>query len=167
MITPEYVRRMARYNAWQNRQLTEAMESLKHGALTEERGAFWGSILGTANHILWGDAIWMTRFDGGPGPGVPQSESRHMQPTLATWSAERFRMDGRIRLWAEGLRAVDLAGPHRWHSPMLGRMVEKPMGLVVAHMFNHQTHHRGQIHAMLTQAGVTAPVTDLFLMPEE
>lgn len=167
MITPDYVRSMARYNAWQNRQMTQAMETLTPEVLTAPRGAFWGSILGTANHILWGDAIWMTRFDGGPGPGAAMADSATLHPTLATWSAERFRMDGRIRLWADRLRAVDLAGPHRWHSAMLGREVEKPMGLVVMHMFNHQTHHRGQIHALLTQAGAVAPVTDLFAMPEE
>ena len=166
MITPEYVRRMAAYNTWQNQQITQAMEGLGTDALTRDRNAFWGSILATANHILWGDGVWMTRFDGGPGPGVPMSESATMHPTLAAWSAERFRMDGRIRLWAEGLRAVDLAGPHRWYSGVLGREVEKPMALVVMHMFNHQTHHRGQIHAMLTEAGVEAPVSDLFLMPE-
>jgi uncharacterized damage-inducible protein DinB len=166
MITPDYVRRMAAYNAWQNRQLDQAMAVLDHDALIVDRQGFWGSILGTANHILWGDAIWMTRFDGGPGPGAAQAESATLYPTHATWSAERFRMDGRIRLWADGLRAVDLAGPHRWHSPMLGRDVEKPMSVVVMHMFNHQTHHRGQIHAMLTAAGAEAPVSDLFLMPE-
>lgn len=166
MITPDYVRSMARYGAWQNSQMAQAMEALPTAALMQERGAFWGSILGTANHALWGDAVWMTRFDGGPGPGVALAESAGMEPTLAAWSAARFRMDGRIRLWAEGLRAVDLLGQHRWYSGMLGREVEKPMALVVMHMFNHQTHHRGQIHAMLTAAGVEGPVSDLFLMPE-
>jgi uncharacterized damage-inducible protein DinB len=166
MITPEFVQTMARYNVWQNGQMLTALERLSPDALTMDRGAFFGSILGTANHILWGDAIWMTRFDGGPRLPGAIADSPMLFPTLADWSAERSRMDARITDWAAALRAPQLAGPHRWHSALLGRDVEKPMGLIVAHMFNHQTHHRGQIHAMLTAAGVAAPVSDMFLMPE-
>lgn len=166
VITRDTVRLWARYNVWQNRQMQAAMETLSPEALTADRGAFFRSILGTANHILWGDAMWMHRFDGGPGPGVTQAQSPDLCPTLAVWSAERFRMDGRITLWAERLRSADLVGTHRWMSPMLGREVEKPMALIVMHMFNHQTHHRGQIHAMLTAAGAAAPVSDMFLMPD-
>jgi uncharacterized damage-inducible protein DinB len=54
----------------------------------------------------------------------------------------------------------------RWHSPLAGGEVDKPLGELVVHMFNHQTHHRGQIHARLSAAGLVAPVTDLFLMPD-
>ncbi|MEQ9176308.1 MAG: DinB family protein, partial [Alphaproteobacteria bacterium] len=63
MITPEYCRMMARYNAWQNRQLTESLDAQPLEVLTEDRGAFFGSILGTLNHLLWGDRMWMARFD--------------------------------------------------------------------------------------------------------
>ncbi|SDO70981.1 Uncharacterized damage-inducible protein DinB (forms a four-helix bundle) [Lutimaribacter pacificus] len=166
MITPDYARRMAAYNAWQNRQLDQAMGALDHAALVADRAGFWGSILGTANHLLWGDRMWMARFGVGSAPeqGLPDSPALH--PTHATWSAERFRLDGRIALWAEGLHAVDLAGRMRWYSGAAGREMERPVGEIVMHMFNHQTHHRGQIHAMLTAAGVAAPVSDLFLMPE-
>ena len=166
MITPEFVRLMAAYNAWQNRQMDAAMRGLDHDALVADKAAFWGSILGTANHLLWGDRIWMARFGVGEAPeqGLPDSPALH--PTHASWSAERFRLDGRIALWAEGLHAVDLTGRMRWYSGAAGREVERPVGEIVMHMFNHQTHHRGQIHAMLTGAGAAAPVSDLFLMPE-
>lgn len=165
MIDTEYCRVMARYNAWQNDQMTEALERLDHAALTQERGAFFGSLLGTVNHLLWGDLMWMSRFDGGARPegGIAQSPSLH--PTLAAWSAERFRADGRIRLWADGLDNVALQGDLTWFSGASGREVTRPMALCVAHFFNHQTHHRGQVHAMLTAAGGEAPVTDLFMMP--
>ncbi|MCM2562481.1 damage-inducible protein DinB [Lutimaribacter sp. EGI FJ00015] len=167
MITPECVRRLAAYNAWQNRQLDAAMGKLDHAALLVDRGAFWGSILGTANHLLWGDATWMARFGVGAAPERPLADSAALFPTHPAWSAERFRLDGRITLWAEELRAVDLVGRLRWYSGAAGREIEKPVGEIVLHMFNHQTHHRGQIHAMLGAAGVTAPVSDLFLMPED
>ena len=166
MITPEYVRRMAAYNAWQNRQMDAAMGNLDHGAVLADRQGFWRSILGTANHILWADAMWMSRFGQGSAPEVGLADSPGLHPTHAAWSAARFRMDGRMTLWAEKLRAIDLAGTMKWYSGAVGRNMEEPVGAVVMHVFNHQTHHRGQIHAMLTAAGVEAPVSDLILMPE-
>ena len=165
MITRDTVQMLARYNRWQNSQLQAAMQALSPEDLTAARGAFFGSILGTANHILWGDAIWMARFDGGPRLPGSIADSPGLFPTLAVWSAERFRMDGRITLWAERLRSVDLAGTMTWESAAAGHVVTRPVAELVLHMFNHQTHHRGQIHALLTQAGVAAPVTDLCLMP--
>ncbi len=166
MITPEFVQTMARYNVWQNGQLRAALEPLSQDDLTRDRGAFFGSLLGTLNHILWGDAVWMTRFDGGPRFPGAIADSAGLCPTLADWVAERDQMDRRITDWAAALEASVLAGPHRWYSALLGREVEKPMGLLVTHMFNHQTHHRGQVHAMLTGLGAGGPVSDLFLMPD-
>jgi uncharacterized damage-inducible protein DinB len=166
MITPDHVRRLAAYNDWQNRQVEMAMGKLDHDALLADRAASWGSILGTANHLLWADTMWMSRFGVGVAPEASLAESAALYPTHAAWSAERFRADGRITLWAEGLQAVDLAGRMRWYSGAAGREMEAPVGAVVTHVFNHQTHHRGQIHAMLTAAGVAAPVSDLILMPE-
>jgi uncharacterized damage-inducible protein DinB len=168
LIDPWYVRTMARYNAWQNAQLTPVLEAMPHEELVRDRGAFFGSILATANHLLWGDTIWMSRFDPGvekPAAGIPESVDLH--PTIGAWSAARFQMDGRIRTWAQRLRAIDLKGDLAWYSGALKRDMRQPVALCIAHMFNHQTHHRGQIHAMLTAAGVQAPVSDLAAMPEE
>ncbi|MCR8550268.1 DinB family protein [Salipiger sp. P9] len=167
MLSPDYVLTMARYNAWQNRQMKEALEALPEAELRAERGAFFGSIFATVNHLLWGDRIWMARFAGWEAPegGIPQSVE--MVPTLSVWSAERFRVDSRMILWAEELKAVDLRGDLRWFSGATGREQVKPLGLCIAHMFNHQTHHRGQIHAMVTAAGGKGWVSDLAFMPEE
>jgi uncharacterized damage-inducible protein DinB len=166
MINPGYVLTMARYNAWQNKQMMAAMAGMTEDALHADRGAFFGSILATANHILWADTMWMARFQGlePPGGGIEGSTTLH--PTYAVWSAERFRMDGRILLWAEKLHALDLVGDLSWYSGFMKSHVTRPKGALIMHMFNHQTHHRGQIHAMLTGAGVKAPVSDLFFMPE-
>lgn len=167
MIDRDYCLTMSHYNTWQNKQLTEALHSLDTTELTKNRKAFFKSILGTVNHLLWGDMMWMARFDGGPPPAGGIAESVDLHPTLAAWSAERFRTDGRIRLWAERLNNIDLKGDLSWFSGVLGRQVRKSYELCVVHMFNHQTHHRGQVHAMLTATGKPAPVSDLFLMPED
>ena len=76
-------------------------------------------------------------------------------------------MDGRIRNWADRITADELSGQLAWYSNVLGRECETALSLCVVHMFNHQTHHRGQVHAMLTNSGQNPGDTDLFLMPEE
>ena len=167
MIDPRYVQTMARYNSWQNEQLVPVLEAMTLDELTANRGAFFGSILATANHVLWGDMMWMSRFDPSVErpPGPPGGLELH--PTAAAWAVDRFRMDGKIRFWADGLRTLDLKGDLSWYSGLLGAEYSAPLAHTVVHFFNHQTHHRGQIHAMLTAAGQTAPVTDLVLMPKE
>ena len=168
MIDPRYVRIMARYNSWQNAQLMPALEAMPLDALTLDRGAFFGSILGTANHLLWGDTLWMSRFDPSvEPPAVPPAEHFQLHPTAAAWGADRFRMDGKIRFWADGLRALDLKSDLTWFSAIEQREMRAPLAHCVLQFFNHQTHHRGQIHAMLTAAGAKAPVSDLIFMPEE
>jgi uncharacterized damage-inducible protein DinB len=157
---------MAQYNAWQNNQLLPILNAMTFDELTKERGAFFGSIFGTLNHLLWGDTLWLNRFD----PSVLATEaamphSLTLYPTLATWSAQRFRTDGRITLWAERLKAIDLVGDLTLYSRAQDREMSKSMASCVIGFFNHQTHHRGQVHAMLTAAGQDAPVTDLIYMP--
>lgn len=167
MITPDYCRLMARYNTWQNRQLTEMLTGVAEDVLRQDRGAFFGSIFATLNHVLWGDTLWMSRFDPDlDPPAVDPSQHRDLTPTFAVWSAERFRMDGTIRLWAEGLRDLDLKSDLSWYSGMAKRDFTRPLEVCVTHFFNHQTHHRGQVHAMMTAAGLTAPVSDIVFMEE-
>ena len=165
MITPDWVRMMAHYNRWQNTCMARAMDSLSPDALTQDRGAFFGSILATANHLIWADMLWLARFQGDEGPKFTPQEALTLTPTAAAWSAERFRLDGRLTTWAEGLHSVDLAGDFKWYSGAMGREIAMPFGQVITHVFNHQTHHRGQIHAMLTAAGAKTDDTDLIFMP--
>ena len=166
-LTPEVVLMMARYNAWQNKQLQGCFAHLPRARMTEDRGAFFGSILATVNHLLWGDALWLARFTGKGRPPGGLDESTRLTDSAEAWALERFRLDGEILLWAERVRAVDLTGNLTWHSGVLGTDVSKPRAQCVLHFFNHQTHHRGQVHAMLTAAGVEAPVSDLVFMPDE
>ena len=158
---------MARYSQWQNREMLKVLEALSAEELTKERGAFFGSIMGTINHLLWGDQTWISRFDRGPGPkgGIP--ESPQLTPTLAVWGAERFQTDGRILLWAEKVKSIDLVGNLNWFSGALGQNISKPAWVCIVHMFNHQPHHRGQVHAMMPQAGLKPAATDIPFMPED
>ncbi|RSK32302.1 damage-inducible protein DinB [Rhodovulum iodosum] len=157
---------MARYNRWQNTSLIAAAETLEPAALLAERGAFWGSIHGTLSHILWADHVWMARLDGWPPPGGGLSDSDGYAPDWAELRARRRITDARIARWAGALGPADLANDLVWQSGAAGREVARPRAICVLHMFNHQTHHRGQVHAMLTAAGAAPGDTDLFLMPD-
>ncbi|MEM8632195.1 MAG: DinB family protein [Pseudomonadota bacterium] len=167
MISADYCRTMARYGRWQNHRIGREMEGLTAEDLTMDRGAFFGSIFGTLNHLLWGDTIWMSRFDGWSPPKVGIPGSTQFTPDLPTFFAAREKADAGIVAWSEGLTDARLDGDLSWHSGALGRDVTKPLALCVVHFFNHQTHHRGQIHAMLTGAGLATGDTDLFIMPED
>jgi uncharacterized damage-inducible protein DinB len=155
---------MARYNAWQNGWLIDAVAAMDDDALRAERGAFFGSILGTLSHLLWGDLVWMSRLAGGPPPGGSIRETATFVRDAPRWAERRRAADAGLSAWADGLGAPPAVV--RWHSGVLGREVERPWGLVVTHVFNHQTHHRGQVHAMLTAAGARTEDTDLIFMPE-
>ncbi len=167
MITSRYCQTMARYNRWQNQQVLSAIKDAPLDVLTQDRGAFFGSILATLSHLVWGDAIWMSRFDGGEKPTTGIPDSVGTVTSVSEWSEARARMDQRIQTWADGLTTEALSLDLNWYSGALGRDVTKPLSLCVTHMFNHQTHHRGQVHAMLTAAGLSAPVSDLFAMPDD
>ncbi len=168
MIQKEYVVQMARYNAWQNNQLRDILKTMDFKELTTDRGAFFGSIFGTLNHMLWGDMMWMSRWCSDvPKPGLSGADSPRLTPTYGVWDAERFRLDGRIRIWAETLSNVELRSDLSWFSGATNRHLTRPMAVCVVHMFNHQTHHRGQVSQMLKALGATPPVSDLIFMPED
>lgn len=162
MITPAYVRMMADYNRWQNRNLYGAADQLTDEQRKEQRGAFFGSIHGTLNHLLFGDQIWMSRFAGTPrpkAPGIPESVAMHEH--WEDLKRERAAFDEVIIAWAGKLDPAWLEGDLTWYSGASKRNVTKPKAMLLTHMFNHQTHHRGQVHCMLTQCGAKPGATDL------
>lgn len=164
MVTPEWVRTMARYNAAMNADLYATAGRLGDEERRRDRGAFWGSIEGTLAHLLWGDRMWMSRFAGWEKPGIPLQESAATAISFAELSRAREDADARLCAWADALDPAWLAGDQTWFSGAAGREMRRPRGLLVAHLFNHQTHHRGQVHAMLTAAGAKPGVTDLMLL---
>lgn len=165
MITAEYCRTMARYNLWQNRSLVAAAAALPDAGRQQDRGAFWGSIAGTLSHLLWGDSVWMSRFGAGPPPDGTMAASPRFAAGWDDYRARRAALDVHILAWADALAEARLAGELTWYSAAAQRQMAMPKALAVVHFFNHQTHHRGQVHAMLTAAGQRPEDTDLIFMP--
>ncbi|WP_342360502.1 DinB family protein [Terrarubrum flagellatum] len=164
MISVEHVRLMARYNEWQNRSLYGAADTLDDSARRLDRGAFFGSIFGTLNHLLLGDQIWMNRFAGTPKP-VPGAQ--RFCTAIDNWDelrTARTAFDETISDWAQTLDPHWLEGDLAWFSGAANRELRRPRWVLVASFFNHQTHHRGQTHAMLTAAGAKPDDTDLMLL---
>lgn len=160
-MTPALARVLAAYNAEMNARLFAAADALGEDARRAERGAFWGSIHGTLSHLLWADRIWLARFGMG---GPPDAALRASAAWVVDWEdlrARRAAEDAAIAAWAAALTQEDLSGRMAWFSGALGREIERPAALLVMHVFNHQTHHRGQVHAMLTAAGARPGDTDL------
>ncbi|HWV52243.1 DinB family protein [Pseudorhodoplanes sp.] len=166
MIDAAYVQRMALYNRWQNRNLFGVAGRLSDSDRRLDRGAFFGSIHATLSHLLWADRVWMSRFAGWTKPEGGIRESVSLYPDWGRLSEERAASDERLIAWSNTLDPQWLANDLTWFSGAVQREVSKPIWQLLVHFFNHQTHHRGQVHAMLTQAGGKPHDTDLFAMPE-
>ena len=161
MISPDWCRMMAAYNSEMNRRLYAAADGLDASAREADGGAFWGSIQGTLCHLVWGDTTWMSRFDAWEKPSVSMKQSPVMITDWAELKARRVAADAKIEAWAASLTPEGLAALLTWHSAIVARDVSMPLWIAVGHFFNHQTHHRGQAHALLTRAGSAPGDTDL------
>jgi uncharacterized damage-inducible protein DinB len=161
MMTRGHARLMAAYNTEMNARLCAAADGLTEAERREDRGAFFGSVQGTLSHLLWADTIWMHRFDGWEAPpcGIPGSAALHQD--WAALKAARRAADARIEAWALGLEEAWLAAPFAYRNSAGKEMPARPAWILVAHLFNHQTHHRGQVHALLTGFGRKTGDTDL------
>jgi uncharacterized damage-inducible protein DinB len=166
MIDRAYVQRMARYNRWQNENLYGVANLLSDDERRRERGAWFGSIHKTFSHILWGDRSWMGRFTDLPRPTVGIPESVDLYPDWENLKSERTAFDQKILDWAAAVDDSWLAADQTYYSDATKRDWTRPRWVLVTHMFNHQTHHRGQVHSMLTQAGGRPSDTDLPFMPD-
>lgn len=166
MITPAHTQLMSAYNMWQNKSIYGAAAGLSDDQRRQNRGAFFGSIHDTLSHILWGDSIWLSRFTNFPAPqgGIPQSTALY-----TNWEDlcdAREQADQFILEWAAALEQRDLEGDLSWYSGAVGRDMSERKWMLVTHFFNHQTHHRGQVHVMLTAAGAKPDDTDIPFMPD-
>ncbi|MFL1464608.1 DinB family protein [Marinobacter sp. HN1S83] len=168
---------LAAYNQWMNSKVYEAAGQLSATDLAKDRGAFFGSILGTLNHILVGDILWLKRFATHPSCLHSLREVADLQnPTsldqilfddLGRLSDQRIWLDRQIINWIAELSEGDLDFVLSYHD-IKGIPARKRYSSLVLHFFNHQTHHRGQVSTLLSQAGVDIGVTDLLAqIPEE
>lgn len=170
-----HLRLMADYNAWMNQKLYDAAATLPAHELAAERGAFFGSLAGTLNHLVAADTIWLRRFSTHPARfavlapvlalPVPTALNATYSDDLAVLAAHRRMLDGVITSLSAQLADADL-GHVLHYASMKGIRSQKRFGDVLLHFFNHQTHHRGQASTLLSQAGVDLGVTDLLMLIE-
>jgi uncharacterized damage-inducible protein DinB len=158
VATPEHFQLFARYNAWANGRLYDAVAALPAEDFARDLGGFFGSLKGTLNHNLVGDLIWLQRLTG--EGEAPESLDVVLFDELGELRAAREEEDARLRDYADGLTAGDLAGELSYRN-VKGEAHSQPLAQVLAHVFNHQTHHRGQAHHMLSQLGAKPPQLDL------
>lgn len=163
MIDREYACTLARYNCWMNQRLYASCRQLSDDQLYTDRGAFFGSLYLTLNHILYADLAFLSRFTGIPAEAPILGQelcdgfddlSRHRQAT-----------DRRLMSWAETLDVEWLQHPLTYTSQVDGRQHTHPRWFLVVHLFQHQVHHRGQLTTLLSQLGVEYGSTDLPFMP--
>jgi uncharacterized damage-inducible protein DinB len=156
---------LAGYNAWANGRLYEAAAKLPDAEYRADRGAFFKSVHGTLNHLLVTDRIWMRRLTG--TGEAPDRLDAILFENLGDLRAAREREDARIAAYVEGLSEADLAGPVRYRALSNPQEFSQPRASVLLHVFNHQTHHRGQVHCLLTGLGGEAPSLDLILFQRQ
>ena len=164
IISPAFVDLMAAYNAEMNRRIYAAAQRLSDHERRLPRGAFWGSIHGTLCHLLWGDRMWMSRFDGWAKPAATVRDSANLFSDFDELHQARVEADEKISAWASRVSEPWLRDDEVWLSGAAGREMRAPRSLLVTHFYNHQTHHRGQAHALITSAGEQTGDTDLFLV---
>jgi len=167
MIDHGYVQRMARYNRWQNANLYGVADTLSDEERRRERGAFFGSIHKTLSHLLWADQVWMSRFTDVPKPPGSIPDSVSLYPDWDGLKRERVAFDETMIGWSDKLDPSWIGDDLTYYSGGVGRNITAPKWTLVTHLFNHQTHHRGQVHCMLTQAGGKPHTTDLPALPEQ
>jgi uncharacterized damage-inducible protein DinB len=154
----EHFQMLARYNRLANERLYESCAGLSDDERKRPRKAFFTSIHGTLNHIVTGDRIWMTRFEGGEAPSTGLDAILYAD--FGELRAARELEDQRIDRFVKGLDSGFLEGSIVYiNNP--GKLYTDPVRVLLPHFFNDQTHHRGQAHDMLSQAGVRTPVLDL------
>ena len=149
---------LALYNRWANNRLYDAAAQLPDEDYRADRGAFFKSVHGTLNHLMVGDRIWLGRFGGEEVPST--NLDAILYEDFEELRKVREAEDARIEVFAAGIDEEILSGTIRYVNNE-GKTCDDPVELLVAHFFNHQTHHRGQVHNMLSQTEVPPPVLDL------
>jgi uncharacterized damage-inducible protein DinB len=169
-MTPQIASLMAEYNRWMNERIYAAAATLDAETLAADKGAFFGSVLGTLNHIAVADTIWLHRFAQNETSlsslstlskfPCPSSLSQSLAQDLEGLHRYRHELDEVIERWVSQLTPDHLAASVAY-SNMAGVKASRNLAALLQHFFNHQTHHRGQVSTLLFQFGVDVGVTDL------
>lgn len=169
----EHLKLLGSYNEWMNSKIYAAAARLSRDELTINRRAFFGSLLGTLNHLVVGDRLWLHRFSLHPThhPGLESIRALPLPTTLdqilfedlGELEAHRKWLDALINGWIGQLTEEDLGHRLRYTNNR-GVASVRLFSSLLLHFFNHQTHHRGQATTLLSQAGVDTGTTDLLLL---
>ena len=162
-MTTEYFTLMSRYNRWMNQELLAVCSEMPDEMRRADRGAFFKSVHGTFNHILLCDRLWLGRFMQKPYAARSLDEE-----VCADWhelKIERIKTDDALDIWLSTLSDHDLQSPLTFTSISQPTQRTETLWILLAHLFNHQTHHRGQVTTLMNQLGYDSGVTDLPMMP--
>ncbi|MFZ6801539.1 DinB family protein [Undibacterium sp. Di24W] len=176
MSLNQHLQLMAQYNQWMNQKLYDTAASLSADALRENRGAFFGSIFSTLNHLAVADTIWIRRLSASFPAEWGLEEAKQLQQIQALDLSlfedfvelhnYRIKLDNMLLQLSLKAQDEDLLAPIPYID-IKGNSHKKQLFGLLMHVFNHQTHHRGQITTMFSQANVDVGVTDLnALIPE-
>lgn len=164
MLNQAYCQTMAAYNQWINQKIYAICEGLPEDLRTRDMGAFFKSIHGTLNHLLYGDLVWLHRFTQQPLDGLTLGEDLYSD--FAVLQRQRAKTDQVLIAWADAVTEGWLEQPFEYTSQVDNKLRVLPTWVLVTHLFNHQTHHRGQLTTLLTQLGHDPGVTDLLWLPK-
>ena len=156
---------LAGYNAWANERLYESVAALPDEQFRADAGIFFRSLHGTLNHLLATDRIWMKRFTG--EGEAPDRLDAILHESFSDLRAARISEDHRITGWLDALDEAALAGTFSYRRVTTPERFTQPLAPALLHLFNHQTHHRGQCHAALTRLAGEAPELDLLFFQRE
>ena len=164
MISADYCQRFARYNRWQNQSIYAAAATLPDGTRKRNMGAYFKSIHATLNHLLVADYLWLSRLDG--EPCAVRALDEELYGDFDELRKQRDFTDDRLDRVVAGLTQEVLADTMTYRRMSGGGdEASMPMNQVFMHLFNHQTHHRGQVTTLLMQCGVDVGRTDLAWLP--
>ncbi|HBA32520.1 MAG TPA: damage-inducible protein DinB [Gammaproteobacteria bacterium] len=157
----EYALVMAQYNQWMNMNIFRAAALLDDQQRKIDCGLFFRSIHETLGHLLLSDRMWLHRFTGQPEVRVDNVDDAHFEAQ----KTKRFALDCEILSWADSLSVSDSRKALHYLSTVTNATETVDLSRAILHFFNHQTHHRGQVTAALSQQSVDFGITDLIFMP--
>jgi len=150
---------LSRYNAWANERLWEKLAAVPDDRFVEDRKAFFGSLMGTLNHILVGTRTWLDRCDGADGSWF-KALNQVLEPEREPLRRAMAAQDRRLIAFVEGRTPAELAGGLAYRNTR-GEAFTSPLHWIVAHVVNHATHHRGQASDLIGGLGYPTPEMDL------
>ena len=175
MIKPNF-ELMAEYNALMNQRICDSISNTSNEVLWQDQKAYFGSILGTLNHLMVGDLIWLNRFNQHPSYSkgfkalepltdflLPTKLTQILYENKQSFVVARPALDQVVIRFIGELSESDFLHTLSYKNTK-GDCFNKPFSMLLQHFFNHQTHHRGQVTTLLTQVNIDVGETDLLML---